>query len=148
MIDKQRAGSEQFAGLTHRNNTIEERLYETDTTNELFYELKQDKEEEKIIKKVQSRKAGPIDLSAGLISIQGHYLFHFSCFVLTYFVRQAQEDMTCSDVGIVASKPIVLNTDEKFLLHSMNLNETLIGLRVIHFLCFIMLLLLDPVNGF
>jgi hypothetical protein len=40
MIDKQRTGSEQFAGLAHRNNTIEERLYETDTTNELFYELK------------------------------------------------------------------------------------------------------------
>lgn len=52
------------------------------------------------LKKIKKSKAGPTDLTGGLVSIQGHYLYHLTCAVVIFFVTRTAEDVTCSDKNL------------------------------------------------
>lgn len=52
-----------------------------------------------IIKKEKNSKAGPTDLTGGLVSIQGHYLYHLACAIMIFFVTKAEENLDCSRDG-------------------------------------------------
>ena len=95
----------------------------------------------KVIRREKILKPSTSDLTAGLIAIQGNYLYHLACSGMIFFV-------TYQDIDFVCNHPTSKDLKDKHLYDKMDINQNTVLISILHLICFIFLLVSHIVESF